>query len=471
MSEPGPADRSPRGLTHDTRVLLLALLVGLPALLATVGLLWLGPFSPRTRWTVLVLLVPAWLILAVTLREHVVRPLQTLANVLASFREGDFSIRARGSGSRGSLALAYHELNALESILRDQRMEAVEASTLLQRVMAEIDVAVFAFDEKGVLRLLNRAAERLVGRSEAEAVGRTARDLRLAFVLRGPAPRTVELSHPGGSGRWEVRRRIVRQEGQRLDLVVLSDLSRALREEEREAWQRLVRVLSHEINNSLAPIKSISTSLHQMLEKQSQSDTLDDDLARGLDVIRGRADSLGRFMSSYARMARLPPPERAPMHVGRWIDRVVGLETRMEVGVERGPEVSVSGDRDQLEQVMINLVANAVEAVEAIEGGEGAVIVGWRLLEDAVEVFVDDEGEGLPETANLFVPFYTTKPSGSGIGLALSRQIAEAHDGKLTLENRSDGRGARASLLLPIAPTPDRVAPGSTGAESSEAGA
>lgn len=471
MSEPGPEDRSHGRLTHDTRVLLLALLVGLPALVATVGLLWFGPFAPRTRWTVLALVVPSWLILAASLRDHVVRPLQTLANVLASFREGDFSIRARGSGSRGSLALAYHELNALEAILRDQRIEAVEASTLLQRVMAEIDVAVFAFDESGVLRLLNRAAERLVGKTEAEAVGRTAGDLRLEFVLRGPAPRTVELSHPGGSGRWEVRRRIVRQEGQRLDLVVLSDLSRALREEEREAWQRLVRVLSHEINNSLAPIKSISTSLHQMLERQPPSAALDEDLARGLDVIRGRADSLGRFMSSYARMARLPPPERVPMAVAPWIARVVELETRMQVGVRPGPEVSVSGDRDQLEQVMINLVANAVEAVEAAERVGGGVTVGWRLLGDAVEVFVEDDGEGLPETANLFVPFYTTKPAGSGIGLALSRQIAEAHAGRLTLENRTDGLGARALLLLPIAPgrAPATTEPGDTG--SSEAGA
>jgi two-component system nitrogen regulation sensor histidine kinase NtrY len=446
LTDASPGPRPDHRLSHDSRVFLLALLVGLPGVTVALALVWFGPFSDRLRWTVTAVLIPTWLALAASLREQVVRPLRTLANVLASFREGDFSIRARGSGARGSLALAYHELNALESILRDQRIEAVEASTLLQRVMGEIDVAVFAFDEEERLRLLNRAAERLLGRDEEKAVGCSAEDLRLESIVRGPAPRTVELSHPGGTGRWEVRHSIVRQEGQRLDLLVLSDLSRALREEEREAWKRLVRVLSHEINNSLAPIKSISASLRQMLARHPYPDGWEEDLSRGLDVIRGRADSLGRFMSSYARLAHLPPPELVPLQVEKWVRHVVGLETRLEVRLALGPSVSIEGDRDQLEQALINIVGNAVEAVDGTEGG---VTVGWRLREGRLEVYVEDEGPGLPETANLFVPFYTTKPAGSGIGLVLSRQIVEGHGGTLTLENRADG-GARAVLALPL---------------------
>lgn len=447
MTEP-PAGAGPdRRLSHDTRILLLALVVGLPAIAVALALLWLGPFSGRLRWTLTLVLLPTWLALAISLREQVVRPLRTLANVLASFREGDFSIRARGSGARGSLALAYHELNALESILRDQRIEAVEASTLLQRVMSEIDVAVFAFDEHEKLRLLNRAAERLLGRDEHKVIGSTAEELRLDWILRGPAPRTVELSHPGGSGRWEVRRSIVRQEGQRLDLLVLSDLSRALREEEREAWKRLVRVLSHEINNSLAPIKSISASLRQMLTRQPYPDAWEEDLVRGLEVIRGRSDSLGRFMASYARLAHLPPPEMARLAVEEWIRHVVGLETRLDVRLSAGPPVSIDGDRDQLEQALINVVGNAVEAVDGTGGG---VTVGWDVRENSLEVFVEDGGPGLPDTTNLFVPFYTTKPAGSGIGLVLSRQIVEGHGGTLTLENRESGAGARAIIALPL---------------------
>ncbi|MFP3948739.1 MAG: sensor histidine kinase [Longimicrobiales bacterium] len=457
-------------LSYDRRVLLLALVVGVPGVALSLALVWIGPFSSAARWTTTVALPLLCLALAWMLRDRVVHPLQTLANVLAAFREGDFSIRARVDDSDDSLALAYRELNALEEILREQRLGAVEASALLQRVMGEIDVVVFAFDEDRKVRLLNRAAARLLGRPEEEALGRTAADLRLGDVLGGHAPRTTELSHPGGTGRWEVRRSVVRQEGQRLDLVVLSDLSRALREEEREAWKRLVRVLGHEINNSLAPIKSITASLRQIMDREPRPTDWEEDVARGLDVVAGRAESLSRFMAAYARLARLPPPEIAPVDVEEWIRHVVRLETRLDVCVRPGPPMVIQADRDQLEQALINLVGNAVDAVKGMKddesggasgvsrGGEQrapdevaeGVVVEWRVLDGSLEVVVEDEGPGVSETANLFVPFYTTKPGGSGIGLVLSRQIVEAHGGSLALENRKEARGARARLTVPV---------------------
>lgn len=462
----GARDRSVwQRISYDRRVFLLALLVGLPGVALGVALLWLGPSSPTTRWTVTLLTVSLWVGLAWFLRERVVHPLQTLANVLAAFREGDYSIRARVDVPDDSLALAYRELNALEEILREQRLGAVEASALLQRVMGEIDVAVFAFDEERRVRLLNRAAARLLGRPEDDALDRTADELRVEEVLEGPAPRTIDLSHPGGAGRWEVRRSIVRQEGQRLDLVVLSDLSRALREEERLAWKRLVRVLGHEINNSLAPIKSISASLRQIMEREPRAPDWEEDVARGLDVVAGRAESLSRFMAAYARLARLPAPELAPVDVEEWVRDVARLETRLEVAIRPGPPVVVQADRDQLEQALINLVGNAVDAVKDVvdgEGGEGRatqgvseelseeVVVEWRVLDGHLEVVVEDRGPGISETTNLFVPFYTTKPGGSGIGLVLSRQIVEAHGGTLELENREDARGARARMTVPV---------------------
>jgi two-component system nitrogen regulation sensor histidine kinase NtrY len=219
-----------------------------------------------------------------------------------------------------------------------------------------------------------------------------------------------------------------------------------LREEEREATRRLVRVLGHEINNSLAPIKSVAESLRDLLAKHPASNG-DGDLSRGLDLIAGRAEALSRFMASYARLARLPSPKLLPLDVGTWVRRVGALERRLPVRVEPGPDIEIQADGDQLDQLLINVVDNAVDA--ALETG-GTVTVGWEKARRFVEVWVRDEGPGLSDTGNLFVPFFTTKPEGSGIGLALSRQIAEAHGGTLALGNRAEGKGAEARLRLPV---------------------
>jgi PAS domain S-box-containing protein len=434
-------------------VVLMALLTALPGLAATALLLWLGDYPARVTWTVLALVGGLCLLAAFSLRDRVIRPLQTLANMLAALREGDFSIRARVpvENADDPLSLTYHEVNALEELLREQRLGAVEASEILRKVQEEVDVAIFAFDEDERLRFLNRAGTRLLGQPAERVTGRTARELRLDEGLRGVAPRTLELSHPGGTGRWELRRSLVRQEGLPLRLLVLSDLSRALREEERQAWKRIIRVLSHEINNSLAPIKSITGSLQSLLHRDVRPPDIDEDVDRGLQVIQSRAEALGRFMGAYAKLARLPEPDLGPVAVDGLVRRVAALEQRTPVGVVRGPEVRIQADADQLEQVLINLVRNAVDATLGDEGeGTGSVRVRWEVDERVVHLYIEDEGPGLPATTNLFVPFYTTKPGGSGIGLVLSRQIVEGHGGTLELENRPDGRGARAHLTLPL---------------------
>jgi PAS domain S-box-containing protein len=432
------------------------LLVGLPGVATALLLLWIGAFEPRTRWTATVLLVTGWVGLSMSLREQVVRPLGTLANMLAALREGDFSIRARATDGTDSLSLAYQEVNALEGILRNQRLGAVEATETLRKVLEEIDVAVFAFGPDGVLRLANRAGERLLGHPADRLIGKTADELRLADALVGVAPRTLEIAHPGGTGRWELRRSVVRQEGYPLQLIALSDLSRALREEERAAWKRIIRVLSHEINNSLAPIKSISGSLKSMLGREKSPEDIEhelrDDVERGLSVINGRAEALGRFMASYATLARLPPPEPADVRVAQLVRRVADLETRMAVEVIGGQDLAVRADPDQLEQALINLVRNAVDATLEARGHtvDRGVSIRWITRTGKLHLLVEDQGPGLSDTGNLFVPFYTTKPGGSGIGLVLSRQIAEGHGGTLELENRGDGTGARARMVLPL---------------------
>ncbi len=432
---------------HERHVLLLALGAGLPAVVLSIVLLRLGDYSPKVGWTFGTLVIGSWLGLSLVLRERVVRPLQTLSNMLAALREGDFSLRARVAGADDALGLALLEVNMFAETLRLQRLGAMEATALLRAVMAEIDVAIFTFDSSDALRLVNRAGERLLDQPYERLLGRRAQDVGLDRFLDGEPSRVLDLSFPGGSGRWEVRRTTFRQEGLPHTLVVVSDLSRTLREEELLAWQRLVRVLSHEINNSLTPIKSIAGSLRTLLERDPRPSDADEDLRDGLGIIASRADSLSRFMSSYARLARLPAPRPEPIDVGRWVRRTAGLETRVPVKVEAGPGAVIEADGDQLDQALINLLRNAADA--SLETG-GAVHLRWSRHDGAVELEVLDEGPGLSATANLFVPFFTTKPSGSGIGLVLSRQIAEAHGGMLSLENRRDRRGCVARLRLPV---------------------
>jgi len=437
-----------RRLGHARRIFILGLLAGLPGVAISVALLWVGDFSATARWSVTATLVVIWLVAAVALREQVARPLRTLANMLAALREGDFSIRARVTDPSDPLALTHLELNALEDVLRNQRLGAVEATEALRKVLEEIDVAVFAFDQENALRLVNRAGERLLGQPGDRLLGRAASDLGIGEALTGPAPRTMDVSLPSATGRWELRRSVVRQEGQPWQLVTLSDLRRALREEEREAWRRIIRVLSHEINNSLAPIKSIAASLRSMLARET-IESLADDVAGGLEVISGRAEALGRFMAAYAKLARLPRPELSAVDVSALIRRVADLETRVGVEVVPGRNLQILADPDQLEQALINLVGNAADAVVDTSGG-AAVRLGWTTREGYLHILIEDDGPGLAESGNLFVPFYTTKPGGSGIGLVLSRQIAEGHGGTLELENRRDGTGARASFVVPI---------------------
>ena len=435
----------------DQRILLLALTAGLPAALVALILLWTGQQPPKVQWTLTVFIVGVWAGCSFSVRHRVVLPLQTLSNLLAALRESDFSIRARGASGREAagddpLAAVMLEVNVLATTLHDQRLGALEASALLQTVMVEIDVAVFTFDGGQRLRLVNRAGERLLGQRADQLLDRTSDELGLRDCLEGMAPRIEDVAFPGGSGRWEVRRTTFRQEGRPHQLLVLADVSRPLRDEERQAWQRLIRVIGHEINNSLAPIKSIAGSLESMLVRDALPDDWSDDMRRGLAVIAARSDSLSRFTTAYARLAKLPAPRLDTVAVAALVRRVAGIETRLGVRIDVGPDLTVRADPDQLEQLLINLPQNAVDA--ALETG-GGVAVGWTRDGRAFDLWIDDEGAGLPSVSNLFVPFFTTKPSGSGIGLVLSRQIAEAHGGALTLENRTDGPGCRARLRLP----------------------
>ena len=409
-------------------------------------LIWGGDYTAKVQWTLSLVILGSWLGLSFSVRERVVTPLQTLSNLLAALREGDYSIRARGANIDEPLGQVMLEANVLGETLHDQRLGALEATNLLRTVMAEIDVAVFAFNEVEELKLVNRAGERLLAQPAERLLGQRAVDLDLAECLTGPGERTFQKTFPGMTGRWGMRRGSFREEGRPHTIVVLSDLSHALREEERQAWRRLIRVIGHELNNSLAPIKSMAGTLAHLLDRGSELSEWRDDMKRGLVVIGDRSEALSRFMSAYARLARLPPPTFQSVDVEELVRRVVALQTSYPVTIEKGPSIRIRADADQLEQLLINLLRNAIDASQE---KNGSIHVRWGVSGGPLQLLVEDEGPGLPQTANLFVPFFTTKAGGSGIGLVLSRQIAEAHGGTLDVENRDDGPGCRAKLTLP----------------------
>ena len=411
------------------------LLVVVPTALAAGWMIMTGSRS----WAVLGVGLGGSLLVAWLQAARMQKRLFTVSSVLAAYRDGDFSIRAR-SGGPVQLRDVLGELNGLGDVLRSHRLGELEAWTLLRKVMAEVDVVVLAVDDDGIVRLANDAANRLLGAS----VGVTIAALGAEDLVTGDAPRIVPLA----AGEWELRRGAFRLAGEPQTLLVLSDVSRSLREKERDAWQKLIRVMSHEINNSLTPIASISQSLLALVDPARRDADWEEDLAGGLGVIARRAEALGRFMNGYARLARLPPPRRTAVHVPSLVRKIVALETRTAVAVADGPDVTIELDADQIEQVLINLVKNAVEAAQATGGP--TVRIGWEEEPGALVLDIDDDGPGVSETKNLFVPFFTTKADGSGIGLVLSRQIVEAHEGQLTLGARPDGAGARARVRLPI---------------------
>lgn len=444
--------RNVSGLSFEARYRIFCLIIG-AVLLGLTGLL-LSQMGLTAVPIAGILTVLAFLLLFLLLAfyESSVRPLQTLSNVVSALREDDYSFRARGAHRNDALGELSCEVNALADMLQGQRVKALEAVALLQRVMAEMNAPLLAFDQQDALRLINPAAERAFGVYAARDIGKTATALGLKGLLQSPNEGIWQRETEGRPVRWMVRRSQFRQRGVPHTLLLLSDVSVALREEEQLAWKRLIRVLGHEISNSLAPIKSIAGSLRSSVSRNEAGGNLD----RGLAVIESRAESLHRFVQSYRQLAQLPQPALQRIELAPLLSGVAQLETRLRIDVNPLPSIALCADPDQLEQLFINLVRNAVEAAIGREDDREMEIETAKVTISAaqqgkmISISITDNGPGVANAENVFVPFYTTKKHGTGVGLALARQIAEAHGGSLELRNREDSSGCIAEVRLPV---------------------
>ena len=468
-SSPGAINSSKRDSqeqqrsSFSVRIIRLIILLAAPGVLVSGILIWLQPWALQLKWSLLVAEVFLTLLVGAALLDHIIRPLQTLANVVGALREEDYSFRARAAVPNDALGEVSLEVNMLADLLAQHRTGALEATALLQRVVEEVDVPIFAFEPGDRLRLVNSAGENLLRQSSAKLLGKTAAELELQNALTCENETLASLPFTG-DGRWLVRRSSFRQQGVPHTLLVLSDVSRALRQEERRTWQNLIRVMGHELNNSLAPIKSIAGSLNTRLSTMDVEPDLRQDFERGLSIIETRAASLNRFLQAYRQLAQMPPPVLQQCSISALVKRVAALETRVQVTVNPGPDANLMVDPDQIEQMLINLLRNAAEAVlepqVSAENSNGSqtrpsgefgpqVVCTWQVTNKDLTLTIEDSGPGLMNPSNVFVPFYTTKPSGSGIGLLLSRQISEAHGGFLELANRSGHRGCAVRVILP----------------------
>lgn len=449
-----PLGGSRHRLSFERRLRIWLYLLGMPALALYWILLWQHSVEISIQCLLLLVFAACWALAASLLTEQIIRPLQTLANVVAALREDDYSFRARGGRRNDALGDLALEINALAAMLQNQRAGSLEAMALVERVMSSMQSPVLAFNPEGRLKLLNTAGERAFGLHGSTALGRSAEMLKLTHLLEASDDSLLSLDGTQQTARWIVKRTSFRLRGVPHTLLVLSDVSAALHEEERIAWQRLIRVLGHEINNSLTPIKSIAGSLRARLDSLRTTSIDSSDFEDGLEVIENRAESLNRFLHVYRQLMGLPAPKLKPVSLATLIEYVTRLETRVNITIASTLDVTLLADADQIQQALINLTRNAAEAALSVDTQAEktpAVSIAWQNIGSEIIISILDNGPGLINAENLFVPFYTTKPGGTGIGLALTQQIAQAHKGSAQLANRTDGEsGCRAELRLPL---------------------
>lgn len=439
--------------SYETTIILRAALCALPPTIVALVLLIQNDATWETWVTCLTLILLPFPFMAWSLQNWIASPLRVAANVISSIREGDFTLRSRRvTEASGTIVELYDEINSIAAIMEKSRFSSIETQKVIDKITANIDVATLIVRSDRVVAQANEAARRLISSiNHWDSIPelKTVDELNISFVLDQSSQDFSRFSFVNESRRFEGRRGIFILDGERFDLILLTDITRAASEQERDSWKRLLRVLGHELNNSIAPISSLSSTLSKIAKVSDIEAETKTDLLEGLETITNRSRNIVRFMGDYTRLAKLPDPETAPVQLAPLFQAACQLFGDNVSFVATSPNPTVSIDRAQFEQALINLLKNATEASSK---KPGSVTCSIEAIAGVAVIRIEDDGPGIANPDNLFVPFYTTKAKGSGIGLVLSKQIIEAVGGTLSLANRQERSGCRVIIQLNLAP-------------------
>lgn len=427
---------------YANRIYSYALFAALPSFFVATWFIWQTNISPYGKTFITLFLITSLLVFAWAIRNQISFQFQTLSNLVEAVRLGDFSLRGIRRFRGDPLSELIEQINQLSDSLMEQRLASEEAYRLLEKTMNEINTAIFAFDANLNVKLANPAASSLVSVPLETLIGKSAQQLGLSqFLSEESATKLIEHSFQGATGKWQIKSDAYRDQGKQRKLLFIQDLRQVLREEELNAWKNLMRVVSHEVNNSLFPVVSLGQTVKSMVNNENKPDDWLDDVNQGLDIIAERTEQLSDFIRRYAKVAKMPKANKSLFPLDKLLCRVSNLMDEQKVHTNLYEPLTLFADESMIEQVLINLIKNGLEAGDKVS-------IACEKARNRVFIHVKDNGPGINNTANLFVPFYSTKKQGAGIGLVLCRQIVEAHNGSLSLDNHVDG-GCIATIEIP----------------------